>query len=134
LPAPKSLSNEAALAQVADFADKDQYSLEDRLRTVVELIVLQVLKAVVQYPAAAPRTMLATGGGACNTFLVTQLQQRLQELNVTISVPDVNTILYKEALVMALIGTLRWREEANVLAEVTGARKDSVGGAFWIGS
>lgn len=134
LSAPKSLSNEAALAQVSAFIAKDQYSLEDRLRTVVALIVSQVCHAVMQYPAEVPRTMLATGGGACNTFLVTQLQQKLSGANVVLALPDINTILYKEALVMALIGTLRWREEANVLAETTGARKDSVGGAFWIGT
>ena len=38
-----------------------------------------------------------------------------------------------EALVMALIGVLRWREENNVRASVTGASRDSIGGAVWIG-
>ena len=36
-------------------------------------------------------------------------------------------------LIMALIGVLRWREENNVLASVTGASRDSIGGAVWIG-
>jgi anhydro-N-acetylmuramic acid kinase len=34
---------------------------------------------------------------------------------------------------MALIGVLRWREETNVLASVTGAKRDSIGGAVWMG-
>ena len=34
-------------------------------------------------------------------------------------------------IVMALIGTLRWRGETNVLASVTGANRDSIGGCMW---
>ena len=48
-------------------------------------------------------------------------------------VPEPDVIAFKEALVMALIGTLRWREEVNVLSSVTGASRDSVGGALWMG-
>lgn len=44
-----------------------------------------------------------------------------------------NNIDYKEALVMALIGILRWREENNILAADTGASRDSIGGAVWMG-
>ena len=35
---------------------------------------------------------------------------------------------------MALIGTLRWREEYNVLNSVTGAKRSSIGGALWLGT
>ncbi len=34
---------------------------------------------------------------------------------------------------MAFIGVLRWRQEYNVLASVTGASRNSIGGALWIG-
>jgi anhydro-N-acetylmuramic acid kinase len=34
---------------------------------------------------------------------------------------------------MAFIGVLRWRQEYNVLASVTGAERDSIGGALWMG-
>jgi anhydro-N-acetylmuramic acid kinase len=34
---------------------------------------------------------------------------------------------------MALMGALRWREEENVLSSVTGAKKNSIGGALWMG-
>jgi anhydro-N-acetylmuramic acid kinase len=52
---------------------------------------------------------------------------------VELVVPDTALVDFKEALVMALIGVLRWREENNVLASVTGASRDSIGGAVWIG-
>jgi anhydro-N-acetylmuramic acid kinase len=48
-------------------------------------------------------------------------------------VPEDTLINYKEALVMAFIGALRWREEVNVLASVSGATRNSIGGALWMG-
>jgi len=83
--------------------------------------------------AGAPARMLVTGGGAHNGFLVGRLRVRLAELGVEGVVPDAAIVDYEEALVMALIGVLRWREENNVLASVTGASRDSIGGAVWIG-
>jgi anhydro-N-acetylmuramic acid kinase len=80
-----------------------------------------------------PARLLATGGGAHNRFLVSRLRDRLEPKGVEIVVPENSLVDYKEALVMALIGVLRWREENNVLASVTGASRDSIGGAVWIG-
>jgi len=54
-------------------------------------------------------------------------------MGVEVVVPDGQLVDFKEALVMALIGVLRWREENNVFAAVTGASRDSIGGAVWIG-
>jgi anhydro-N-acetylmuramic acid kinase len=76
---------------------------------------------------------LVTGGGARNTFLIGRLRVLLAPLQIEAVVPSPELVDYKEALVMALIGVLRWREENNVLASVTGARRNSIGGALWIG-
>jgi anhydro-N-acetylmuramic acid kinase len=62
-----------------------------------------------------------------------RLQVFLQPAGVELAVPEKNIIDFKEALIMALIGVLRWREENNVLASVTGASRSSIGGAVWIG-
>lgn len=83
--------------------------------------------------ANAALRLLVTGGGAHNTFLVGRLREALSALGVELVIPDEQLINYKEALIMALIGVLRWREENNVLASVTGAGRDSIGGAVWIG-
>jgi len=77
--------------------------------------------------------MLVTGGGAHNGLLTARLRERLAESDVELVIPDAALVDFKEALVMALIGVLRWREENNVLASVTGASRDSIGGAVWIG-
>ena len=77
--------------------------------------------------------MLVTGGGGLNNFLVEALREELEPLNINPVVPYEQVVKFKEALVMALIGTLRWREETNVMSSVTGASRDSVGGALWMG-
>jgi anhydro-N-acetylmuramic acid kinase len=41
---------------------------------------------------------------------------------------------YKESVRVALLGVLRWREEATVLPSVNGATKATIGGALWLGS
>ncbi len=79
------------------------------------------------------RKLLVTGGGAFNTFLITRLKEAFYHINIEVIIPDVLLVNYKEALIMALIGVLRWREEYNVLNTVTGARRSSIGGAVWIG-
>jgi len=131
---PKSLSNEAARDLVFPKLLASSYNTNDLLHTVTQHIAELVTQAVKQYPYGKEQaTMLVTGGGAFNTFLVTQLQNELTQHNITVTIPDANVVKYKEALVMALIGTLRWREEVNVMSCVTGAIKDSVGGALWLG-
>jgi len=134
-PYPKSLAN--------DFGTDVLYPLvksvpvADALRTMVEHIAGQISKSVIsilqQQPPTGSPQMLATGGGAHNTFLMERLQALLQPAGVELVVPEKNIIDYKEALIMALIGVLRWREENNVLASVTGAARSSIGGAVWIG-
>lgn len=134
LPAPKSLSNEAAQQLVFPTLLQSKHDTVDLLRTAVQHITNQVTDAIRKFPANKDSaTMLVTGGGAFNLFLVEQLQKELFALNVTVKVPDPLIIKFKEALVMALIGALRWREETNVLSSVTGASRDSISGTIWMG-
>ena len=120
-------------------------SVEDALRTYVEHIAIQVRRAVSGELRVAVdglregvatkegTKMLVTGGGAHNDFLIGRMRELLAPLGIEVVVPDGQLVDYKEALVMALIGVLRWREENNVYASVTGATRDSIGGAVWIG-
>lgn len=138
LPYPKSLSNDFGDLEIYPLISSANIPVADALRTYTEHIALQVEAAVEQIRSRAagitqPATMLVTGGGAFNNFLVQRLQQRLQEFNITAEVPDEKTVKFKEALVMAFIGVLRWREENNVMSSVTGASRSSVGGALWMG-
>jgi anhydro-N-acetylmuramic acid kinase len=131
---PKSLANEFGLEEVLPLVRAAGLKTEDALRTYVEHLVEQIARAVEGLGfSGAPVRMLVTGGGAHNGFLIGRLRARLAELGVEVVVPEAAIVDYKEALVMALLGVLRWREENNVLASVTGASRDSIGGAVWIG-
>jgi anhydro-N-acetylmuramic acid kinase len=77
--------------------------------------------------------ILITGGGALNGFLIELIKDKLSDAGVEVVIPQHNIIMYKEALIMGLLGVLRWREENTVLASVTGASRNSIGGAVWIG-
>ena len=133
---PKSLANDFGTDVVYPVVQAARLNIADALRTYVEHIAVQVRNAAEQLitlSAATEFKLLATGGGALNNFMVQRLQELLQPLNITMVIPGEDLIQYKEAVIMGLIGVLRWREESNVLASVTGASRNSIGGAVWIG-
>lgn len=135
-PFPKSLANDFGTDTIFPLIQSYQLPVADALRTYTEHIVQQVAYAVNQLqsaPDAAGSSLLVTGGGAFNSFLVKRLREALQPFHVEVVVPENELVQYKEALVMALLGILRWREENTVLASVTGATRSSIGGAVWIG-
>ncbi len=134
-PHPKSLANDFGTDIVYPIIQNSKCKIEDALRTYVEHIVAQIENAIIHATVnrGLDSSMLVTGGGAFNTFLIQRLTGKLKDLKIKVVVPDENLVKYKEALIMAFIGVLRWRQEYNILSSVTGAERDSIGGALWIG-
>lgn len=135
---PKSLDNEFGLEVVLPLIEQTALSVADKLCTYTEHIALQIKNAIQLVMekegwSQRPRSLLITGGGALNHFLIARIAAVLKAWQIQVVVPEEPVIHYKEALVMALMGTLRWREENNVLSSVTGASRDSIGGALWMG-
>jgi anhydro-N-acetylmuramic acid kinase len=137
LPFPKSLANDMGTDLVYPMIKAVNLSAADALRTYVEHIAVQIHNAVLQVVTdagiAPTGKLLATGGGALNVFFIEILKEKLATLNVELVIPDTKLVNYKEAMVMALIGVLRWRQENNVFCSVTGASRDTIGGALWTG-
>ncbi len=131
-PPPKALANEFGTDVLYPEILSAGLPVEDALRTFTEHIAEQVCGAFYDMEAGKGK-LLVTGGGAFNSFLIERLQSMLNPLAVEVVVLGKNVVEYKEALVMALLGLLRWREENTVMASVTGASRDSIGGAVWIG-
>ncbi|MBK6274583.1 MAG: anhydro-N-acetylmuramic acid kinase [Saprospirales bacterium] len=127
--APKSLGTEHIFTDWIPLFDKYKITIEDKLTTAVEHIALQVSNQINSTFNIQHSTLLVTGGGALNTFLIERIQHYT---SLKVVVPDSLTIQYKEALAMAFIGLLRILEIPNCLASVTGAKKDVVGGAVYL--
>ncbi|HZF65606.1 MAG TPA: anhydro-N-acetylmuramic acid kinase [Chitinophagaceae bacterium] len=135
LPAPKSLDNSFGADEISSLIRSFGLTDNDSLRTYVEHICYQI-KLSIQNNFVLPNEaskLLVTGGGAFNSFLMSRLTEELRTLQIEVVVPESKIVEYKEALIMALIGVLRWRQEYNVLSSVTGAKRDSINGAVWIG-
>jgi anhydro-N-acetylmuramic acid kinase len=135
---PKSLSNNFGTDVVFSLIEFFNLDVADALRTYVEHIVYQIQESVQNMIISnavkqAGFKMLVTGGGAFNKFLAKKINENLAISNVEVIIAENNIVLYKEALIMGLLGVLRWREENTVLASVTGASRNSIGGAVWIG-
>jgi anhydro-N-acetylmuramic acid kinase len=96
---------------------------------------MQISKALIQlkekFPGKENLRLLITGGGAHNRFLVERLTEEVSLAGIDCIIPPEDLVDYKEALIIALMGALRWREDINVMQSVTGASKDSINGAIW---
>ncbi|MDR1747047.1 MAG: anhydro-N-acetylmuramic acid kinase [Tannerella sp.] len=127
LSGAKSLGKEWFDAKFRPCLDASQQPLNNQLRTLTEHIAVQIANATNDNQG---ETMLVTGGGAHNKFLV----ERLRDITgKDIIVPDDQTIDFKEAIIFAFLGVLRMRGEVNCLCDVTGASRDNCGGAIYGG-
>ena len=74
------------------------------------------------------KNILITGGGAYNEFLIDLLKLNNPSWNFELPSPQI--IEFKEALIFAFLGLLRYLGEVNCLSSITGARSDSCGGSL----
>lgn len=124
---PKSLGREDIEKYFFTILDKDTSSPEDMLRTFCEHVAIQISNVSNKIERGSGN-MLVTGGGAYNSFLVNRMKAYCKS---GIEVPEKQIIEFKEAVIFAFLGMLRWRNEINCLSSVTGASRDSSGGAIY---
>ncbi|PWV53429.1 anhydro-N-acetylmuramic acid kinase [Chitinophaga sp. S165] len=131
---PRTLASKFGTGTVMPLIQQQQLSTQGKLNTYTHHIAAQIEKAVKVFPSqkegeeGTTNNLLLTGGSTANTYLIKVIEETLQPLNITVTVQQ---DAFRNALLIALLGTLRWRQESNAFASVTGAEKDSVGGALW---
>jgi len=131
LPYPKSTGYEWFVEKVAPIVNATADTTENLLHTAVHHICEQVATQIKTNAEKDQSTLLVTGGGALNTFMMELLQSYLEPV-VKLVIPEKKLIEYKEALIFALMGVLRVEQEINVLKSVTGASTDSSSGVVYL--
>ena len=123
LSSAKSIGFELFATYYRPLLNSFSISGEDKLRTMCEHIALQIAQNL-----QGLQTVLVTGGGAKNSFLMDLIKEKTE---TKIVIPDAQLVDYKEALLFAFLGYLRVHEAHNCLRTVTGALRDSCGGAIY---
>ena len=121
--APKSLGREWVERNIFPLLDASALSLPDKLATYCEHCAEQLRRVTVP-----GRTILVTGGGAYNKYLV----GRMKTLSgCRIVIPEPAIVEFKEALIFAFLGALYMADEPSCLKSVTGAEQDNIGGMLF---
>lgn len=123
LTGPKSLGTEWLEQHFYPLIKFDR-DIENNLRTVIEHEAFQIGQILNQH---AIESVMITGGGAFNKFLVERIQHYYKGI---VKLPAKEVIEFKEAIIFAFLGALYLDESPNCLSEVTGASRDVCGGVF----
>ncbi|MFN4235484.1 MAG: anhydro-N-acetylmuramic acid kinase [Bacteroidia bacterium] len=124
--APKSLGKEWSDKYVLPLLNQSKLSEENLMATFVEHIAYQIAIAL---KVKKEEKILITGGGAYNAYLIERIAYYTK---AKIILPDNKIIEFKEALIFAFLGLLRWAGKANTLKSVTGAKKDVCSGVIYL--
>lgn len=122
---PKSLGAEWVNKNVGPLLQESSLGTIDLLATFTQHIAEQLAHTI---NSNGLKTVLVTGGGTLNRFLI----QRLEELTqANLNTTENELIDFKEVLVFALLGVLKYSGQNNVLASVTGAIHDHCSGTIY---
>jgi anhydro-N-acetylmuramic acid kinase len=119
---PKSLGREWIETHINPLLTKHTDEVNNLLHTFTEHAAQQIGRSLKEGKC------LVTGGGAFNGYLLERMKHYSQ---AELVLPTSDIIDFKEALVFAFLGLLRWRKEDNCLMSVTGAERDSSGGQIF---
>jgi anhydro-N-acetylmuramic acid kinase len=123
---PKSLDKFWIHELVIPLLESYNKPVEDILCTACHHIALQISKNLpknIKNP-----NILLSGGGAFNSYLVGLIKNYCKG---SVYIPNDDLINFKEALIFAYLGLLRWKNVHNTLKEVTGAKRTSCSGAIY---
>jgi anhydro-N-acetylmuramic acid kinase len=127
---PKGLSNSEVQSSWIQYLDASAVDVASLLASVTEAIAIMIhnhLRPLI----LADAKILVTGGGAFNVYLMKRLRQMDPDGLMAFHLPASEVINYKECVLMSWLGYLTMHGKAYGTKEVTGASKDTIGGAFY---
>ncbi|MBX2965313.1 MAG: anhydro-N-acetylmuramic acid kinase [Cyclobacteriaceae bacterium] len=122
-----SLAREFFEQKIQPILDREEISLHDRLHTFTESVAISLASSF-QY-SKNRITVLCTGGGAFNAYLIYRMIEHCGN-RADLIIPEPDVVKFKEALVFAFLGIMRVRNEVNCLKSVTRASRDSSSGVL----
>lgn len=122
-----SLGREIFENHIKPLLENKRIALQDRLCTFTESAAVEISKAIKSCKANA--SVLCTGGGTFNSFLIARMLHHGGD-DITFIIPEAEVVKFKEALVFGFLGVLRVRNEINCLKTVTRAVSDSSAGTM----
>ncbi len=125
LSSPKSLGIEWVNTKVIPLLNQYAIPYKDILHTFSIHIATIIAKDINLFCQKPNNTILITGGGAYNNFLVENIKQLVK---AEIKIPTPKIIEYKEALIFGLLGVLKLHNQINTLASVTGSTQNHSSG------
>ncbi len=133
-PTPKSMDNSWVKEIFIEVMDKTEISREDKLATMTEFIAMRLTCDVRALIPESQRLIsgFITGGGTYNEYLVERIREHMKTIPLRLVIPDEDTINFKEAILMALMGYLRVNKIQNTIPSVTGASQPTIGGAIYL--
>ena len=132
LSAPKSMDNQWIRENVFIVLDAFTIPIEDKLNTVAHFIVEKIMLEIQQQGYNKKCSLFVTGGGTHNIYLAELLKEKMSIIGVHLIVPNPQIIDFKESVLIAYAGYLRILEQSNMISEVTGAKRDSIGGCIYL--
>lgn len=121
---PKSLGFEDFEMDWLPKFTANDIDINDRMHTYVYHAAEMIGQAINQETVSSS-SILITGGGAHHDYFIEALKKHVRG---TVIIPDKELINYKEAIIFAFLGLLRFQGKNNCLASVTGARQDCSSG------
>lgn len=118
-----SLGKETFVKKIKPFLDQLEIPIKDQLHTLAHHLSDKIAENII-----SESSLLITGGGAFNNFWVNLIQKKTQ---AKITIPSNQLIEFKEALIFAFLGVLRLEKQTNILASVTGASRNNIGGCIY---
>ena len=131
---PKSLDNSYVIRHFFPLLESVSATIQDKLSTVCETIAECIGTAVHSCDKDFSQetvAMILSGGGAHNAFLVQRIKEHLP---ARVQFREIDDLLidFKEAVMIGFLGYMRIIEQENILSSVTGATRNSIGGAIYL--
>ncbi|QNL21392.1 anhydro-N-acetylmuramic acid kinase [Hyphobacterium sp. CCMP332] len=105
----------------------NDYKLEDIIHTVNNHQAIQISAVLNQYLNKEEKVLIS-GGGAHNGFFTELLKSKIKS---NLIIPDASIADNKEAIIFAYLALLKALGMPNCIAQVTGAKRDSIGGMLF---